>query len=151
VPMNVNDSERKFGNYLIDLGSEGHAVIRNINNEGNKMDKKTTNQVRQILMNELGLTRESIRDEVKSIVRETVNKYLNQDGVIQRTIEDEVASGLINQAKNNQYEVNPVRTAIFNEAEKQVREFLGNTLKFSFADPGFTKKEAACGEGGKVV
>lgn len=36
------------------------------------MDKKTHNQIRQVLMNEMGLTREFIRAEVRAIVRETV-------------------------------------------------------------------------------
>lgn len=31
MAMNVNSPERKFGNYLIDLESERHAVIRSIN------------------------------------------------------------------------------------------------------------------------
>jgi len=36
-----------------------------------------TNQVRQILMNELGLTREAVRQEMVEIVRDTVDKKFN--------------------------------------------------------------------------
>ncbi len=49
----------------------------------------TTNQVRQILMNELGLTREYVRSEVASIVEETTKKHLNHleaQGVIANII-----------------------------------------------------------------
>lgn len=39
-----------------------------------------TNSVRQVLMNELGLTRESIRQEVRDIVAETVQKFMHVEG-----------------------------------------------------------------------
>jgi hypothetical protein len=41
------------------------------------MDKQTTNQVRQVLMNELGLTRESVREIMEEIVEETVQRHVN--------------------------------------------------------------------------
>jgi hypothetical protein len=41
--------------------------------------KTTQNQVRQILMNELGLTRESIREEVEKIVEKTVDSFIQSD------------------------------------------------------------------------
>lgn len=42
------------------------------------MTQSTTNQVRQVLMNELGLTRESIRELVKELVEAEVTKVTNQ-------------------------------------------------------------------------
>lgn len=43
------------------------------------MSDKNTNDVRQILMNELGLTRESIRKEVDRIVAGTIASHLRGD------------------------------------------------------------------------
>ena len=40
------------------------------------MDTVTTNAVRQVLMNELGLTRESVRAEMEKIVEETVARHI---------------------------------------------------------------------------
>lgn len=42
------------------------------------MDKTTTNQVRQILMNELGLTRESVREMVSDIVESVIEKQMKR-------------------------------------------------------------------------
>jgi len=50
------------------------------------------NDVRQILMNELGLTRESIREEASQIIRETIAQHmknLEHQGVIQSIVEAE--------------------------------------------------------------
>ena len=44
---------------------------------------RTTNQVRQVLMNELGLTRESVRAEVQQIVITTVERMLAGDNLAQ--------------------------------------------------------------------
>lgn len=58
------------------------------------MDKDTTNAVRQVMMNELGLTRESIRAEMESIVEKTVKAHISSinfdkmfDLIIRKTIE----------------------------------------------------------------
>lgn len=40
--------------------------------------KKPIDQVRQVLMNEMGLTREMVREVTESIVRETVEKHINR-------------------------------------------------------------------------
>ncbi len=42
------------------------------------MDKKTTTSVRQILMNELGLTRENVRTEMENIIHDTIDKHLKK-------------------------------------------------------------------------
>lgn len=43
------------------------------------MAESQTNAVRQILMNELGLSRESVREEMRKIVRDTAESYLRGD------------------------------------------------------------------------
>lgn len=42
------------------------------------MDKQTTNQVRQVLMNELGLTREVMREEMSHIIRNEAAKIVER-------------------------------------------------------------------------
>ena len=77
------------------------------------MDKNTTNAVRQVMMNELGLTRESVREEVKSIVTDAVDKAINiiiNDGTLSGMILSKLSFGRTQQdlverierdAKNN--------------------------------------------------
>ena len=53
------------------------------------MDKPTTNAVRQVLMNELGLTRDSIRQEVTEIVTTEVAKAMTRlvdDGFLEKIV-----------------------------------------------------------------
>lgn len=55
------------------------------------MDKSTTNQVRQVLMNELGLTRESIREMAHQLIKQEVEKTVNvmaSTGVLDRIIHE---------------------------------------------------------------
>lgn len=55
------------------------------------------NQVRQILMNELGLTRQSIRQLTEEIVLQTVNKKLQEldlDRKIQQSIDNHLGQAL---------------------------------------------------------
>lgn len=47
---------------------------------------KAHNSVRQVLMNELGLTRESIRELVGQIVEETLVKHLHSDQFQQQVV-----------------------------------------------------------------
>lgn len=67
------------------------------------MDKQTTNQVRQILMNELGLTRKSVREEMQKIVDDTIKQTLKRweaEDVIERAVRYEV-SLLMPRYRNN--------------------------------------------------
>ena len=51
----------------------------------------TINQVRQVLMNELGLSRESIRKEVERVVADTVERHINRlidEGRLQKITEE---------------------------------------------------------------
>jgi hypothetical protein len=64
-----------------------------------KPEQKTINAVRQILMNELGFTRESVRQEMQKIVKDEVDKhietYLNRvsaETLIVRAIENKLTS-----------------------------------------------------------
>ncbi len=51
----------------------------------------TTDQVRQVLMNEMGLSREVVREMVEKIVTETVDKHMSSlvsSGKLSRIVED---------------------------------------------------------------
>ena len=67
-----------------------HFFIKTIGGYMDKLDKFTTNQVKQILMNELGLTRESIRQLTTEVVTEVVVKYMDnmeKSGRLQQIVE----------------------------------------------------------------
>jgi hypothetical protein len=52
------------------------------------------NTVRQILMNELGLTRDSVREEVRRITSETVERYF-KTGEFQKFLRDKINAQFI--------------------------------------------------------
>lgn len=54
------------------------------------------NDVRQVLMNELGLTRESVREEAGAIIKETVDRRFNEDWM--RQLEDRIVNRILWQA-----------------------------------------------------
>lgn len=59
------------------------------------MDTNVTNSVRQILMNELGMTRESVREEMKVLVDEAVKKQVNRlidEGVLLEMVQSHIKS-----------------------------------------------------------
>jgi hypothetical protein len=55
---------------------------------------KTQNAVRQVLMNELGLTRETVREEMRNIVTDTIERHvaaINVEKLFERCIGAAVA------------------------------------------------------------
>lgn len=59
--------------------------------------EKDINKVRQVMMNELGLTRESVRDLTEQIVATTVEKHikrLSDEGWVDRLIKSEIDRAL---------------------------------------------------------
>ena len=64
------------------------------------MDKTTHNQIRQVLMNELGLSREGIRAEMQAIVQETVEKHIarmNVETLMQSVISKAISTSIYGQ------------------------------------------------------
>jgi hypothetical protein len=55
--------------------------------------KSEINQVRQILFNELGLTREFVRETVRDVVQDTVQKYF-RDGYFEKWLRNQIDSEL---------------------------------------------------------
>lgn len=75
----------------------------------------TTNQVRQVLFNELGLTREYIRELVRGIVTWTVSSYLNSD-TLNKFIRGEIDKAL----RTNHYGTEELKKLIANAVASTV-------------------------------
>lgn len=97
--------------------------------DGGKMDPVITaqiatilkHQVRQLIVNDLGLTRETIRSETSEFVRSTVTTHLNAN--LNSTIESVVRSFLANHQKLQQ--------TIDLEVKRQVAQIVHDKLKIS--------------------
>src|ERR1700759_3601056 len=86
-------------------------------------DKTDQNRVRQVLMNELGLTRESVREEMTRIVADTIERALGTPDFQQRIdniIETKVARALTRYSGSDELKMF-VESLAIKEAEAQVR------------------------------
>jgi len=82
-----------------------------------KPDQRTTNAVRQVLMNELGLTRESVREEVTKIVEGAVEKFFN-DSRFEKFLQQRVDAAL----RTYHYGSSELQTLITTLVGKAVQE-----------------------------
>lgn len=96
----------------------------------NKPEHGTTNAIRQVLMNELGLTRDSIRKEMQDIIRDVVDKHvstLQLDQLLQRAINEamqkEVKTGTWTTGVTER-----VKTEIEKQAAKYIKELVDSKL-----------------------
>lgn len=89
-----------------------------------KPDPKVINAVRQVLMNELGLTRESVREEVTTIVGATVDKFFH-DGKFQKFLEQRIDAAL----RTYHYDSKELQTLITTLVGKAVQEQILNDIK----------------------
>lgn len=99
------------------------------------MEKTTVNQVRQVLMNELGLDRTYIRSVVEEVVKETVVKHMNtldERGILRGMVRDEFTK----LCAKGRYEHEPIRALVLDQAKKQIEEFVRNNLKITNDDQG---------------
>jgi hypothetical protein len=85
------------------------------------------NQVRQILMNEMGLTRESIRDLTVEIVTTEVAKHVNYL-LSSGQIEMMVSKTINDLARENRWDTNSLRSIVLNAAKLQIGEFIKENL-----------------------
>jgi len=83
--------------------------------------------VRQVLMNELGLTRDGVREIMREIAAETAQKYINS-GALQKTLDAEIYKQLLN-SYNGGYNLKrvigdavaeAVKTQIVNAVQKHI-------------------------------
>lgn len=89
--------------------------------------KDQTNEVRQILMNELGLTRERVRGIIDDIVQETISKHtrhLIESGQIEKQIQTHIERSLTSIGYNRQ----SMRATIADAAAKEVKQHMMSTL-----------------------
>lgn len=85
------------------------------------------NQVRQILMNELGLTREFVRDMATELVKQTVNQHVEKmiaDGHIKKIVRAEIDRI----ARTSGWDTQAVRTLISNAAGEHIRQVMFQAL-----------------------
>lgn len=94
----------------------------------NPPDRATTNQVRQILMNELGLTRASVREIALKIVATEVERYtqrLFEQGTIERMVQSEFKRV----AKERGLESNVVAKKISEAAEREAAKWVRENVR----------------------
>ena len=99
------------------------------------MDKKTINDVRNVLMNELGLTRESIRSEVEKIVISTVDghiKTLFEDDRLDSLVKEIVVAELNRSPYSN--ELPTIRSAIIGMAKEAAKRFVDENVTIKSVD-----------------
>ena len=93
------------------------------------------NETRQIMMNELGLTKESIRKEAESIIQSTIEKHINSG-----RLDDIVRSAVITQfnflVKNDDprpynFEnlISTIKRCINEEVKNQIKELISVEVK----------------------
>lgn len=99
--------------------------------------KAVTNAVRQVLCNELGLTRDGVREMTRSLVEETVNKHV-QRLLDEGQIEKMVKSSLEILIRNRN--LGPgIHQMVVKTAETQVAEWVKANLRFN--EQSFSKEK----------
>lgn len=91
---------------------------------------KTTNAVRQVLMNEMGLTRESVRDQVDSIVRDAVRKHIagpQFTNLIEREIKATIEAAL----KEQYYDRDKLKAHVITAIKQQVADAVAASLELT--------------------
>lgn len=89
------------------------------------MTKDLHNQVRQVLMNELGLTREVIREEMREIITDVVNRHFTAPQInklIHERIDANLHSGYFGEQKTlEKIAKQVVQDTIYKAIEKHVK------------------------------
>lgn len=92
------------------------------------MTQTTTQQVRQVLVNELGLTRESVREEarafVEPIVKAEIARLLDQGGIREMV---SVELSRLSQRRGNEIGVS-IAGVVRQEAERAAREWFSKNI-----------------------
>lgn len=92
-----------------------------------------TNEIRQILMNELGLTREVIREEMQKIIEAEASKVMSilvSQGHLERIVRNKFDELV----KYNRWtKGNQIMSIVTNAAETEAKRFVQENLRFSIA------------------
>lgn len=97
-----------------------------------KFNGRMQNAVRQVLMNEMGFTRDTVRAEMHKIVEETVARAINRmlhEGLIERHVQREFERYI----RENQWDTSAVRKLVVAAAEKCMREYIASRVDFTIA------------------
>jgi len=93
-------------------------------------------QVRQVLMNELGLTREVVRKEALDIIKPTVEKYINQlfaegkfDPIILRAV-DKCLNEYTQKQDRSPYGKH-ISDFVYAAAKRAMEEFVAKNIKIT--------------------
>jgi len=92
--------------------------------------QKTTAAVRQVLMNEMGLTRELVREQTLSIVRTEVEKYMARlvsEGALERLVAEEFKKMVIKDSWNR----TRIETLVVEAAKKEAEAFVMKHIQFT--------------------
>lgn len=86
------------------------------------------NEVRQILMNEMGLTRESIREETRRVVEETAEKFLR--GLLESGKLGEILVGAANrELQQKERYAKTLGGYVADSAQKAAREWIDDNVE----------------------
>lgn len=111
-----------------------------------EVSKVTVSHVRQILMNELGLTREYIRQQITLVVRETIEKKLNDLESFQNAVENIVSVKITGYQHSRAALTNMVTAAINKSIAEEVARKVELGLRFDIhasSEPRDTSGEGA--------
>lgn len=94
-----------------------------------ELNRTTTNQVRNVLMNELGLTRETVRKMTEELVADTIKKHFNSgamDAMVNKQIRDTV-DGILKE--RSWFAPGAAKTFITGAVEAHLRKVMGEVTK----------------------
>ena len=97
-----------------------------------KPDSHQTHRVRQVLMNELGLTRETVRLEMVAIVEQSIGNEVSklmENGEVKRMISQAVKD--LAKSKSGYNSSDSFRDIVTAEAKLQVAQFVKDHLKIT--------------------
>jgi hypothetical protein len=100
----------------------------------------TTNAVRQVLMNELGLTRENVREEIRKIVEVEAAKVVSSlvsQGHLERVVREEFRK----LASNGRYDRSGIERICVEAAKKEAETFMRDNLRFVMPNTTTRKEE----------
>ena len=92
---------------------------------------KQTDSVRQVLMNEMGLTREMVREVTESVVRETVEKHINRlldDGKVMTAL-IQAANETLRRESGKQYGGFTMESLVLRAAKEVTEQFVKDHMR----------------------
>lgn len=97
----------------------------------------THHEVRQVLMNELGLTRESVRGIAAEVVQSTVQKQLETSGYLEKLVEAIVERNLRELLKPDPYRTStdPLTGMVLSAAKRAAEQAITAAVRIEVTKP----------------